>query len=164
MRKNAFVKVSGNLLGKREVIEWLRKVSKNYFIVICIGGGEQINEAFRKKDFSIKFGPLGRITKSLEEKQFARDILERNQTLVQDLIDGEGISAQVVIPIRDIASVLCHENGDLMILSAYNGFDKCFILTLKERVVKKKLWLKQLAKCFSYIGEGKLDKIEVVGF
>jgi len=81
-----------------------------------------------------------------------------------DMIDGKGINARAVIPARDIATVLCLENGDVFVLSAYNGFDKIYLLTLMSNVDKKLLWLEQLAKCFKHIEEGKLDKIEVKGF
>ena len=163
-KPNAFVKISGNLLEKKEVIEWLRELSRQYFVAICIGGGEQINEAFTEKGFDIKFGPLGRITESLEERQLARDILERNQAFIQDLVDKEGISARVIIPVDDIATVLCHVNGDVKVLSAYNGYDRIFLLTLEEKVEKKRLWVEKVAELFEVIEKGKLDKIEVVGF
>lgn len=163
-KPNAFVKISGNLLEKEEVIEWLKELSRQYFIAICIGGGEQINEAFKEKGFSIKFGPLGRITESLEERQLARDILEKNQAFIQDLVDEKGISARVIIPVDDIATVLCHQNGDVKLLAAYNGYQRLFILTSKDMVKKKKLWVKRVTKVFEVIEKGKLDKIEVIGF
>ena len=163
-KPNALVKISGNLLEKKEVIERLRVLSRSYFLVILIGGGEQINTAFKEKGFGIKFSPLGRITESLVERQLARDILETNQAFIQDLLDEEGITARVIIPVMDIATVLCHVNGDVEILAAYGGFDKLFLFTLKDKVEEKNLWLKELAKCFEYIERGELDKIEVVGF
>lgn len=161
-RPNAFIKMSGNLLKKEDVIEWLSNLQKNYFLVICIGGGEQINEAFKKNGFEIKFGPLGRITKSLEERQLARDVLEKNQAIVQDLINNYGINARVIIPVDDVATVLCHVNGDVKALSVYNGYDRIFFITLKDRVEKKKMWVKKIAELFE--AESGLDKIEVIGF
>ncbi len=163
-KPNAFVKISGNLLEKEEVVEWLKELSKQYFIAICIGGGEQINEAFKERGFDIKFGPLGRITESLEERQLARDILEKNEALTQDLVDEKGINARVIIPVETMATVLCHVNGDVMALAAYNGFDKIFLLTLKDRAEKKRLWVEKVAEIFEVIEKGKLDKIEVIGF
>lgn len=163
-KPNAFVKVSGNLLENEEVLEWLREHGKKYYLVICIGGGEQINEAFREKGFEIKFGPLGRITNSLAERQLARDVLEQNEAIIQDMLDEKGISARVLIPVDDVAGVLCHVNGDIKLLSAYLGYDKLFLLTPKDRVEKKELWLKDVAKVFEVIEKGDLDKIEVIGF
>jgi hypothetical protein len=164
-KPNAFVKISGSLSKKKkEVIEWLKNISKQYFLVICPGGGEQINEAFKARGFKVKFGPLGRITDSLEEKQLARNVLEKNRAMIQDLVDEAGINARVIIPVDEIATVLCHVNGDVKLLAAYNGFDKLFILTEKDRVKKKKLWVKKVAKVFEVIEKGGLDKIEVVGF
>ena len=163
-KPNAFIKMSGNLLDKEEVLEWLKKISKEYYVVICIGGGKQINEAFIKRGFKIRFGPLGRKTDSLDEKQLARDVLERNQATIQDLIDEKGIIARVIIPFLEIATVLCPVNSDVMALAAYIGFDKVFILTSLEIEKKKKRWVKAVAKVFEVIQKGGLDKIEVVGF
>jgi len=172
-KPSAFVKISGSLLGNPAVIEWLRELTKIYFVAVCIGGGDQINEAFKQRGFPIIFGLLGRITVSLEERQLARDILEQNQAFVQDLFDENGISARAIIPVEDIGSVLCHVNGDILLLAAYNGYDKLFLLTTKDRVKKKRLWLQRVARVFAVIAQGdsieqkkkpKLDKIKVVGF
>ena len=100
----------------------------------------------------------------MEERQLARDILEKNQALVQDLLDEKGINARVVIPSRTIATVLCPENGDVMVLSAYIGFDKILIFTKKNMVKAKRRWLKKVANVFQHIEKGELDKIKVVGF
>lgn len=100
----------------------------------------------------------------MEQKQLARDILEKNQASIQDMLDERGVSARVIIPVLDIATVLCHVNGDIEILAAYNGFDRIFVLTLKNNVEKKKLWLEKLADSFRHIDSGKLHKIEVIGF
>ena len=150
-KQNALIKVSGSLLKNKKVIEYIRKISKKYFTVILIGGGQKINEAFKKKGWKIKFCPLGRITKTFAEKQLARDVLEKNQEIIQDMIDEKGISARVIIPVDDVATVLCHVNGDVKVLSAYNGFDKILIFTFKDLVEKKKKWLKSLERCFKHI-------------
>ena len=163
-KQNALIKIFGSLLKDKKAIKQIKKISAKYFTVVLIGGGKKINEAFEKRGWKVKFGPLGRITKTFEEKQLARDILEKNQELFQDIISENGISAKVIIPVDDIATVLCHVNGDVKVLSAYNGFDKIFIFTFKDIVEKKRKWLKKLAECFKHIGNGPIDKIEVVGF
>lgn len=163
-KPNAFVKISGSLLEKHEVLEWLGELGKKYYVVVCIGGGEQINKVFKERGFEIKFGPLGRVTQTLEERQLARDILEQNEAVVQDMIDRERINARVIIPVDYVANVLCHVNGDVKMLAAYNGFDRLYELTPKDNVGRKRRWLKRVVKCFESIGEGELDKIQVVGF
>ncbi len=167
-KPNAFVKISGDLLERPAVLEWLHELSKAYSVAICVGGGKQINEAFIENGFPKRYSLLGRITASLAERQLARDVLERNEALVQDLLDDHGISARAIIPVMDIGGVLCHINGDVLVLTAYLGYDKLFILTEKNRVESKKAWLDKLAKVLA-ISEGskeetKLDKIEVIGF
>jgi acetylglutamate kinase len=151
-RKTALIKISGDLLSKKEVTEKIREISQEYFTVVTVGGGTQISEAFQQKGFPIKFGPLGRETGSLEEKQLARDVLEKNQMEIQDFLAAEGIVATVIVPFTDVASVLCPINGDVFVLAAYLGFDELHVFTLKERTEKKR-------KEFE-----KYPKIKVTGF
>ncbi len=152
-RPTALVKISGDLVDRADVIEWLREVAAHNFTVILVGGGVNINQAFKNAGFPTgKHGPLGRETQSLKERQLARDVLEMNQELLQDLLAARGIVATVIIPVLDIGSVLCHINGDVFVLTAYIGFDKIFILTLSERVAEKQKELE------------KYPKIQVIGF
>jgi len=152
-RTKIFVKISGDIIKRPDVIEWVRSIAfgRNY-IVICTGGGSQINEEFKRRGIPPDFGPLGRATKSFEERQIARDVLEKNQAEVQDLLSDNGIHAEVIIPVLDLGTVLCHVNGDILVLAAYHGFDKLFVLTLEGREEKK-------TEEF-----GKYPKIEVIGF
>lgn len=152
MRKTAFVKLSGDLVEREDVLEWIRSLTVDHYVVICTGGGTQINDAFKAKGFLIEFGPLGRETRSFEQRQLARDVLERNRDDIQDLLAARGISAVVIIPVLDIASVLCHINGDVYVLAAYLGFDRVCVLTLKDRAEEKR-------RAFS-----AYEKIEIVGF
>ena len=152
-RQTALVKVSGDLCAREDVLEWIRKLSAEYFTVILVGGGTQINEAFQRAGFKVaKHGPLGRETESFKESQLARDVLEENQEKIQDLLATRGVMATVVIPVLEIGTVLCHINGDVYILTAYLGFDKIFVLTYENRVAEKKRVFK------------KYQKIKVIGF
>jgi len=145
-RKNCLIKISGDTINAN-VLNWIKKLSREYFLVICIGGGTQINEAFSKAGLSTgKFGPLGRETTNLKEKQLARDVLEKNQEEVQDRLADLGVHASVVIPVIEIGTVLCHVNGDQFVLSAYHGFDVLYIVTLKDRVEIKKGFFAQYKK------------------
>jgi hypothetical protein len=163
-RSNILVKLSGSLLEKNEVLEWLKSLGNENYVVISIGGGNQINQAFIEAGFKIQFSPLGRICETLEEKQLARNALEKNQAFIQDQLDERGINARVIIPVLDIATVLCHVNGDLLALALYSGFDKIYLLTVKERIEEKEQWLEKVAQCFAHIERSKLNKIEVKGF
>ena len=152
-RRTALIKVSGDLCRRSDVIEWIRRIAVEYFTVILVGGGTQINKAFEAAGFPVKkHGPLGRETESLKESQLAREVLEQNQEELQDLLASRGVMAAVVIPVLEIGSVLCHINGDIFILTAYLGFDKIYVLTYASRFKKKKQSLK------------KYPKIEVVSF
>jgi hypothetical protein len=152
LRKTALIKISGDLVNNDETIEKIREISQEYFTAVLIGGGTQISEAFKQKGFPIKFGPLGRETETIEERQLTRDVLEKNQAEIQDFLAEKKIMATVIVPIREIASVLCPVNGDVFVLEAYIGYDKIFIFTLKERAEKKRDEFE------------KYPKIEIIGF
>lgn len=153
MRKTALVKMTGDLADLRsDVLEWLRSLAQEYFVVICTGGGTQISRAFEENGHPFTFGPLGREIGSFGGRQMARDILEQNQAEIQDKLAVEGITATVMIPVLDIGSVLCHVNGDTFVQTAYLGFDRLFILTLESRKAKK---------AAEFV---RLPKVEVVGF
>jgi acetylglutamate kinase len=138
-RKKVFVKVSGDLVERKDVLDWIRNItSGNNYVVICTGGGSQINEAFAERGIAPDFGALGRATKTFEERQLARDVLERNQARVQDLLTEHDIHAEVIIPVMYMGTVLCHVNGDILVLAAHHGFDKLFVLTLDKRQEKKR--------------------------
>ena len=137
MNKTAFVKISGDLISREDVLDWIRVLTQDYFVVVCSGGGTQINKAFEERGIPVVFGPLGREIERFEDRQFAREILEKNQAEIQDLLQAKQIQATVVIPVLDIGSVRCHVNGDVYVLAAYLGFDALYVLTLEDRVVKK---------------------------
>lgn len=138
-RKNCLIKLSGNMLNDR-TLRRVKTLCRKYFVVICVGGGMQINRAFQKAGLPVrKFGPLGRESKSLREKQVARAVLEQNQSFVQDRLAKLGVHAGVVIPVIEVGTVICHVNGDQYVLTAYNGFDAIFVVTTKGRFSKKRL-------------------------
>lgn len=151
-RKNCFIKISGDMLGD-DVLCWIKELSQEYFVVVCVGGGTQINESFAKAGLPVReFSPLGRETENMEEKQLARDVLEKNQAEIQDRLADLGVHASVVIPVIEIGTILCHVNGDQFILAVYHGFDVLYVVTTKDRVEKKK----------SFFSPYK--KIQVIGF
>ncbi|MBU4224147.1 hypothetical protein KJ934_02920 [Patescibacteria group bacterium] len=152
LRKNCFIKISGDATSD-DVLNWIKKLSQEYFLVVCVGGGTQINEAFAKAGLPVvKFGPLGRETSNLQEKQLAMDTLEKNRAEIQNRLDDIGVHASVVIPAIEIGSVLCHVNGDQFILAAYHGFDILYAVTTKDRLEKKKAFF------------APYKKIQVIGF
>jgi len=146
LRKTAFVKVSGDLISRPDVVEWLRSVASTRYTVVCVGGGTQINEEFRRRGLKIEFGPLGRRTNTFTERQLAKNVLEDNQAMVQDLLFEKGIYASVEIPVLNIGSVLCHVNGDVFVRAAYLGFDDLYVLTYESRKADKEKGFEGLRK------------------
>ncbi len=158
LRPTAFVKMSGDFAESRaDVIAWIKKLSEVYYVVVCIGGGKQINAEFERRGWPIKFGPLGRETETFEQRQAARDALELNEARVQDLFDQQGIVVHVITPVLIVGNVLCHVNGDTMVETVYLGYDRSFVLTLDERVADKR-------KRFSDRKGVAYPKVEIVGF
>lgn len=137
-KKNCLIKLSGDVI-QGNLLAWIGGLARDRFVVVCAGGGTQINQAFAKAGFSVGVhGPLGRETKTLAERQLARDVLEQNQAEIQDRLAEAGIQATVVVPVLEIGTVLCHINGDQFVLSAYHGFDEIYVVTASERKAKKK--------------------------
>ncbi|NTV22564.1 MAG: hypothetical protein HGB03_03325 [Candidatus Yonathbacteria bacterium] len=146
-KKNAFVKVSGDVFILPAFLRWMKKLTHKYSVVVCIGGGTQINTALKEAGFTLtEHGPLGRELETFKERQIARDELERNQALFQDLLDTHRISARVIIPVLDIGGVLCHVNGDTMIQTAYLGYDILYVTTTMRRLIKKIVQFAHLRK------------------
>ena len=75
MEQTALVKLSGDLLENKKFFVWLKEKSEMFSIFILIGGGKQINEAFQRKRFPIKFVDGARVTENEEQKNLAEYIL-----------------------------------------------------------------------------------------
>ena len=146
-RKNCLVKLSGDVLTN-EVLEWIRDLSLSYFVVVCVGGGTQINKAFKEAGYPVgKHGPLGRETNTFAERRLARSVLEDNQTSVQDNLARLGAhSVTVVIPVLEIGGVLCHINGDEFLKLCYHGFNMLYAVTTEDRVDEKIKLFEELSK------------------
>lgn len=135
--RHVLIKISGDCI-RQDVFGWIKVIAKTSYVVICVGGGAQINEAFKKRGFPVgKYGPLGRETTCPQEAQLAREVLEANKILVQNILAEEGISAVVEIPVLNIGGVTCHLNGDTYVLASYIGFDQIYVVTLASRLKKK---------------------------
>jgi acetylglutamate kinase len=141
------VKVSGDSCLSDDFISKLRELSKRYFIVICVGGGTQINQALEKTGLPrTSHGPLGRELPTLKLRQLARDVLEQNQADLQDKLARLKIPATVIIPVLDVGTVLCHVNGDEFLKIAYLGFDRLILITTPDRVENKQKQFSQFPK------------------
>jgi len=133
---NVLIKASGDVIDKKEVLNFAKKKArKNYVVLIC-GAGTKIGSALEKHGYKIKFNEHGRITKTIEEREIARGILEGEQRRLEDKLIGTGVCVE--IPIIKLGSVLCPINGDSYVKAGYLGFDEIYVFTLRDRVVNKK--------------------------
>ena len=143
--KNILVKASGDAIENDYFKKFVTNLAKKSFVIVVVGGGTEISEKLSKAGYEIIFDDThGRITESWEERKIAREVLEKNAKILQDFFVGKGIF--VVPSVIDIAGVTCHINGDNYIKSAYLGFDKLYIFTLKDRVKKKEQIFKDYPK------------------
>ena len=139
MKKKIFIKVSGDLIDKDTTIKLIAEKTHDAEVVVCVGGGTQINEVFQDANISLrKHGPLGREHQSDFEKNLAAKVLNENVTHTKSLLKKKGVFCKVIPPILDIGKVYCHVNGDQMVLASYLGFDELYILTTVERASKKR--------------------------
>lgn len=146
---SVFVKVSGDVWQRPDFMTWLAELASvpGNHVVVCVGGGAQINEAFRDAQFQVRqHGPLGRECVSVEEELLAKQVLESNQALLRELLRKRRISAEAIIPVMEVGGVLCHVNGDTFVHMAYLGFDQLYVATLERRKEKKQAQFKHLPK------------------
>jgi len=146
--KKIFVKVSGDEFLSCAFLDLLAELAKQKpWLVVEVGGGTQINAEFERLGFPIKVhGPLGREMDTFEERQTQRDVLERNQALLQDALAERNIFAVVEIPILIIGTVICPVNGDQMVRTAYLGYDEIYVVTTTSRAEKKAQMFSDLPK------------------
>ncbi|MCK4650402.1 hypothetical protein KAT36_04190 [Candidatus Pacearchaeota archaeon] len=135
MIKNILIKVSGDVIEKKEVLNFIRKKARENYVVVICGAGTKIGKVFDKKGCKIKFNEHGRVTETFKERQIVRDVLEDEQRKLQDRLIGTGVS--VIIPIIKLGSVLCHINGDAYVKAGYLGFDEMYVFTLRDRIKGK---------------------------
>jgi len=164
IKPSAYVIVSGNLIENEEVLLWTKDLTMKFHVSVCVGGGEQINQAFAARGWPKEFGPMGRICRTLEQRQVCEIELKNNRDRIQDLFAQRGIVAEVKIPFGYDGDVLSPINNDHMVSRVYNGHDKIYRLTLKKRVAEKREFFDKLTEVCQVIGPGKLDKLEVIGF
>lgn len=136
--KNILIKASGDVVESRKFFDLVvEKARENYVVVIC-GGGTKISRALKKAGYAIRFDASGRrITETWEERMIMRDVLEHKEKQLQDWFVGKGVV--VVSPILYAGSVLCPINGDDLVKAYELGFDEIYVLTIAERVEKKKI-------------------------
>lgn len=149
--KKILVKISGDLLFKKKVFQWFRRLCReNRYIVIVVGGGAQINEAFKFHGIRVRFGPAGRVAGS-RGRTLAYGVLLKNKERVEEFLRGEqarlrGASVDVAIPVVRAGEVLCHLNGDNYVKTLYHGFDSLWVLTRKDLEETKRALFSDLPK------------------
>ena len=146
LMKNVLFKVSGDLHEHPRVIDFIKQKSKDSYVVVICGGGTQINKAITKAGYKINFSDQGRITATLEERQIARDVLEKIQTEMQEDFIRQGINAHVWKPVINVSSLIVHINGDIAVQTLYLAFDEIYVYTLTERLRKKMDFFKEWPK------------------
>jgi len=138
MLKNILIKASGDVTEKEDFFSYVNHKSQEGHVVVISGGGTKISAALKTAGFKIIFDDKNRrVTKTLREKQIARDVLELEQARLQDEFQKRRVSVEVIIPMHEYGSVLVPINGDDMLKDGELGFDKMYVLTTSDRVEGK---------------------------
>ncbi len=138
--KTVFMKASGDLVLHEGFINAIAHQAQENHVVICVGGGGQINRTFAELgtgEDKERHGPLGRELKTLSQKNIAKEVLDNHKTQLEAILQAGNIDATVLIPVLDIDGVMCHINGDQMVRAVYIGFDELYVFTTQERLEKK---------------------------
>lgn len=135
------VKMSGDLIGNEDVLNWLNLASKGGDLTIYSGGETDIGRVFKEMGYPIKFGPQGIICENFAQSFLAYHVLKNNKERLEGLLREKGIVATVEIPASFDGKVVTHRNGDDCLMEAEGYFQK-YMLTLKSRRGKKKKQLK----------------------
>jgi len=155
LRKNVFVKVSGDELSNPKFQTWIRDKSSTSYVVVLAGGGTQITEMFTRLGLPLRdfHRVLGRPTPTFIERLMAYFVLARNKAKLEDQLAAMGIHVTVEIPVINSGAVLCHVNGDIYTRAVANSYDEVFVVTMPQRLEKKRLEFQDL--------EGR---VEVIAF
>ena len=169
VKPNALVIESGNLIERQEVLDWLKEKQGLYHLSLLVGAGEQSNQILTAAGYKIKFCPLGRVTETVEERELCEGAAKKNQSIVQDLLDKNEITARVLIPFDMSDDVTVPINGDVAMFAKYLGYDITYRLTTLDRVEAKEELKRRAALAFAPLaGENgvdmELDKIHIKGF
>ena len=142
----AFVKVTGDRLNEPLFHDWLATLTKTHKVIVCVGGGTQINEEFDARGLPVKKHPLlGRDTDT-EGLRVAHTVLKNNKARLCAALRARGAKADILLPIVYMADELCHVDADLMVLNAYWGFETLYVVTTPERVAQKREQFSSLPK------------------
>ena len=131
---DVLVKISGDLISKEEVYDWLAQFAQpsTRLFILC-GGGSSITKRLEEKNIAYRFGPSGREIESEKGRSLAEQVLQEQKSLVVEKLHQRRISATVLIPVMLLGEKVCHLNGDEYVKTAYPNFDKIFVLTLTDR-------------------------------
>lgn len=163
--KKILFKLSGDLLKKNQrkaldrILKRIRWCAKRYKVTACIGGGTHIDRNLLDHGIQPEqYGKLGRKVKSEHMSQIMLSTLKKNQRAMRRLFKKMDIPATVEIPRHYIGGVLCHVNGDFLVLSAFHGFDLSIVFTEKDNKPDKQAWFDEWQKDYD------CKKIFVLGF
>lgn len=133
MPKNILIKVSGDLVKRKKVIDFIKGKATKNFVVILTGGGSDISFLLKKAGIDFKFTTAGRVIKNFHGRQLARDVLEKKQKMLQNKFIRLSIRAVAEIPVINLGGILCHLNGDNLAEACSVNFDETYVVTRKGR-------------------------------
>ncbi len=168
MRENCLVHVSGDLVFRGDFHEWVRELTRSFFVVVEPGAGTQSNQAMGGAGFEVKeHGPCGRNTDTNDERLLSLVTQKGIQATLQDTFMAKGICVAVDPSWLVKASVDCPITGEISIIAHYHGFKELWVATIEDRVAEKEAMftavMVALNKGKSVLAKHR-DKIRVKGF
>ncbi|MDI9355074.1 MAG: hypothetical protein QM532_02585 [Cyanobium sp. MAG06] len=135
--KNILIKASGDVTYYQKFFDFvLNKATNEIKIVVICGGGTKISASLASAGYEIAYDNLNRrITKTNEEREIMKLVLEEERSLLEEKFTGRNIS--VIIPVLYVDSIMCPINGDDMVKAYSLGFEEIYVVTLIDRVAKK---------------------------
>lgn len=146
---DVFVVISGSMINNLDALDWIALLAEDFKVTVCVGGGQQINDYFKKNNLPVEFCPVGRICRTTEQKKIATKILRQNRKAVKRQLKTRKAKVKLILPLMKIGKKICHVNTDIMALNAYVEYDEIFIITIRQKVQQKKDWQKKLVEIFS---------------
>jgi hypothetical protein len=134
-----FVKVSGDLFLSENFLAWVYQEQLTHKVVIGLGGGAQINEAFYEQGLPFrKHAVLGRET-SQKGLRLAHKVLKKNKARLKEALRAMGATnVTIMLPVLPMGEDRWHVDADLLVFCAYWAYEHLYVVTTSERVNQKR--------------------------
>ena len=132
-KRDALVKISGDLLQNKEVFEELSRLSKTYNVFIICGGGTAVSKKLKEKGIPFSFKNGSRIIRSYTGRELACKVLEEQAVGLRNELSLRKITATVWAPLLEYKSKIFRINADDYFIALSPNFITHVCFTKKGR-------------------------------